>query len=180
MIKNKDPWFLLFSQLWMGRRTYYFLLLKIMLTSSLMPLAFCSTYPNPYILSATIDYKSYCWVNWFKARFSGSWLRSWSFRFLRNLSFASLFYQCIVSSHIGSFANLAGYPPFKPTSSFMLTFSTYLSLEYGDNTSQKGASKGRFKFPLIKTSGTYLNPTFSLLGDEQMSKHGGWGRYYAN
>jgi hypothetical protein len=52
-----------------------------------------------------------------------------------------------VSSHIGSFANLAGYPPFKPTSSFVLTSLTYLSLEYGDNMSQEGASKGRFKFP---------------------------------
>jgi hypothetical protein len=85
-----------------------------------------------------------------------------------------------VSSHIGSFANLAGYPPFKPTSSFVLTPLTYLSLEYGDNTSQKGASKGRFKSPLIKTSGTYLNTTPSLLGDEQMSKDEGGGRYYAN
>jgi hypothetical protein len=96
----------------MGRRTYYFLLLKVMLTLSLIPLAFCSTYPKPYILSATIDYKSYYWVNWFKPCFFGSWLRSWSFRFLRNLCFASLFYSCIVSSNIGSFANLAGYPPF--------------------------------------------------------------------
>jgi hypothetical protein len=41
---------------------------------------------------------------------------------------------------------------------------TCLSLEYGDDTSQEGASKGRFKFPLIKTSGTYLNTTSSLLG----------------
>jgi hypothetical protein len=49
---------------------------------------------------------------------------------------------------------------------------TYLSLEYGDNTSQEGASKGRFKFPLIKTFGTYLNTTSSLLRDEQASKHG--------
>jgi hypothetical protein len=163
----------------MGRRTYYFFLLKVMLTLSLIPLAFCSTYPKPYILNATIDYKSYCWVNWFKARFSGSWLRSWSFRFLRNL-FSNLFYLCIVSSHIGSFANLAGYPPYKPTSYFVLTSLTYLSLEYGDNTSQEGASKGRFRFPLIKTSGTYLNTTSSLLGDEQTSKHGGGGRYYAN
>jgi hypothetical protein len=121
MIKNKYPWFLLCSQLWMGRRTYHFLLLKFMLTLSLIPLAFCSTYPKTYILSATIDYKSYYWVNWFKARFSGSWLRRWSFRFLCNLSFASIFYLCIVSSHTGSFANLAGYPPFKPTSSFVLT-----------------------------------------------------------
>jgi hypothetical protein len=146
----------------MDWRTYYFLLLKVMLTLSLIPLAFCSSYPKPYILSATIDYKSYCWVNWFKARFSGSWLRSWSFYFLRNLSFASLFYLCIVSSHIGSIvsshiANLTGYPPVKPASSFVLTSLTYLSLEYGDDTSQEGASKGRFKFPLIKTSGTYLN-----------------------
>jgi hypothetical protein len=39
--KNKDPWFLLCSQLWMGRRTCYFLLLKVMLTLSLIPLAFC-------------------------------------------------------------------------------------------------------------------------------------------
>jgi hypothetical protein len=85
-----------------------------------------------------------------------------------------------VSSHIGSFANLAGYPPFKPTSFFVLTSLTYLSLEYGDDTSQEGASKGRFKFPLIKTSGTYLNTTSSLLGDEQTSEHGGGGRYYAN
>jgi hypothetical protein len=46
--------------------------------------------------------------------------------FLRNLSFASLFYPCIVNSHIGSFANLVGYPPFKPTSSFVLTSLTYL------------------------------------------------------
>jgi hypothetical protein len=179
MIKIKTHGFLC-SQLWMGRRTYYFLLLKVTLTLSLIPLAFCSTYPKPYILSATIYYKSYCWVNWFKARFSGSWLRSWSFRFLHNLSFASLFYLCIVSSHIGSFANLIGYPPFKPTSSFVLTSLTYLSLEYGDDTSQEGASKGRFKFPLIKTSGTYLNTTSSLLGDEQTSKHRGGGRYYAN
>jgi hypothetical protein len=82
------------------------------------------------ILSATIDYKSYCWVNWFKARFFGSWLRSWSFRVLRNLSFASLFYPCIVSSHIGSFANLVGYPPFKPTSSFVLTSLTYLPITW--------------------------------------------------
>jgi hypothetical protein len=64
-----------------------------------------------------------------------------------------------VSSHIGSFANLARYPPFKPTSSFVLTSLTYLLLEYGDDTSQEGASKGIFKFPLIKTSGTYLNTT---------------------
>jgi hypothetical protein len=85
-----------------------------------------------------------------------------------------------VSSHIGSFANLTVYPPFKPTSSFVLTSLTYLALEYGDDTSQEGASKGIFKFPLIKTSGTYLNTTSSLLGDEQMSKHGGGGRYYAN
>jgi hypothetical protein len=115
----------------MGRRTYYFLLLKVMLTLSLITLAFCSTYPKPYILSATIDYKSYCWVNWFKARFFGSLLRSRSFCFLRNLSFASLFYPCIVSSHIGSFANLTGYTPFKPTSSFVLTpWPTYhLSME---------------------------------------------------
>jgi hypothetical protein len=77
-----------------------------------------------------------------------------------------------VSSQIGSFANLVGYPPFKPTSSFVLTSLTYLSLEYGDNMSQEGASKGRFKIPLIKTSGTYLNTTSSLLGDEQTSKHG--------
>jgi hypothetical protein len=60
------------------------------------------------------------------------------------------------------------------------TSLTYLSLEYGDNMSQEGASKGRFKFPLIKTSGTYLNTTSSLLGDEQTSKHGRGGRYYAN
>jgi hypothetical protein len=101
--------------------------------------------------------------------------------FLRNLSLASLFYLCIVSSHIGSFANLARYPSFEPTSSFVLTSLTYyLSLEYGDDTSQEGASKGRFKFPLIKTSGTYLNTTSSLLGDEQTSKHGGGGRYYEN
>jgi hypothetical protein len=113
----------------MGRRTYYFLL-KVMLTLSLIPFAFCSTHPNPYILSATIYYKSYCWVNWFKARFFSSWLRSWSFRFLRNLSFASLFYLCIVISHIGSFANLAGYPPFKPTSSFVLTSLTYLPITW--------------------------------------------------
>jgi hypothetical protein len=85
-----------------------------------------------------------------------------------------------VSSHIGSFANLTEYPPFKPTSSFVLTSLAYLTLEYGDNTSQEGASKGRFKFPLIKTSGTYLKTTSSLLGDEQTSKHGGGGRYYAN
>jgi hypothetical protein len=85
-----------------------------------------------------------------------------------------------VSSHIGSFANLAGYPPFKPTSSFVLTSLTYLSLEYEDNMSQEGASKGRFKFPLIKTSGTYLNTTSSLLGDEQTSKQGGGGRYNEN
>jgi hypothetical protein len=179
MIKIKTHGFLC-SQLWMGRRTYYFSLWKVMPTLSLIPLAFCSTYPKPYILSATIDYKSYSQVNWFKAWFSSSWLRSWSFRFLRNLSFASLFYLCIVSSHIGSFANLVGYPPFKPTSSFVLTSLTYLSLEYGDDTSQQGASNGRFKFPLIKTSGTYLNTTFSLLGDEQTSKHGGRGRYYGN
>jgi hypothetical protein len=83
-----------------------------------------------------------------------------------------------VSSHIGSFANFAGYPPFKPTSFFVLTSLTYLSLEYGDDTSHEGASKGRFKFPPIKTSGTYLNTTSSLLGDEQISKHGGGGRYY--
>jgi hypothetical protein len=38
--KNKDPWFLLCSLLWMGRRTYYFLLLKVMLNLSLIPLAF--------------------------------------------------------------------------------------------------------------------------------------------
>jgi hypothetical protein len=102
-------------------------------------------------------------------------------RVLRNLSFASQFYPCIVSSHIGSFANLAEYPPFKPTSSFVLThWPTYQSLEYGDDTSQEGASKRRFKFPLIKTSGTYLNTTSSLLGDEQTSKHGGGVRYYAN
>jgi hypothetical protein len=82
-----------------------------------------------------------------------------------------------VSSHIGSFANLTRYPPFKPTSSFVLTPLTYLSLEY---VSQEGASKGRFKFPLIKTSDTYLNTTSSLLGDEQTFKHGGGGRYYAN
>jgi hypothetical protein len=88
--------------------------------------------------------------------------------------------MCIVSSHIESIANLTGYPPFKPTSSFVLTSLTYLSLEYGDDTSQEGASKGRFKFPLIKTSGTYLNSTNSLLGDEQMSKHRGGSRYYAN
>jgi hypothetical protein len=100
--------------------------------------------------------------------------------FWRNLFFASLFYLCIMSSHIGSFANLARYPPFKPTSSFVLTSLTYLSLEYGDDTSQEGASKGRFKFPLIKTSGTYLNTTSFLLGGEQTSKHGGRGRYYAN
>jgi hypothetical protein len=164
----------------MSRRTYYFLLLNVMVTLSLIPLAFCSSYPKPYILSATIDYKIYCWVNCFKARFFGSWLISWSFRFLRNLSFASLLYPCIVSSHIGSFANLARYPPFKPTSSFVLTSLTYLSLEYGNDTSQEVASKGRFKFHLIKTSGTYLNTTSSLLGDEQMSKNGGGGRYYAN
>jgi hypothetical protein len=113
-----------------GWRTYYFLRLQVMLTLSLIPLAFCSTYPKPYILSANIDYKSYCWVNWFKARFFGSWLRSWSFRFLRNLSFASLFYLCIVSSHIESFANLAGYPPFEPTSSFLLTSLTYLPITW--------------------------------------------------
>jgi hypothetical protein len=100
--------------------------------------------------------------------------------FLCNLSFASLFYQCIVSSHIGSFANLTGYPPFKPISSFLLTSLTYLSLEYWDDMSQEGASKGRFNFPLIKTSGTYLNTTSSLLGDEQTSEHGGGGRYYEN
>jgi hypothetical protein len=69
-------------------------------------------------------------VNWFKAQFFGSWLRIWSFRVLRNLSFASLFYPCIVSSHIGSFANLAGYPPFKPTSSFVLTSLTYLPITW--------------------------------------------------
>jgi hypothetical protein len=87
-----------------------------------------------------------------------------------------------VNSHIGSFANLTGYPPFKPTSSFVLTSLTYLSFEYGDadDTSQEGASKGRFKFPLIKTSDTYLNTTSSLLGDGKTSKHGGGGRYYAN
>jgi hypothetical protein len=85
-----------------------------------------------------------------------------------------------VSSHIGSFANLIGYPPFKPTSSFVLTPLTYVSLEYGDDMSQEGASKGSFKCPLIKTPGTYLNTTPSLLGDEQTSKHGGGGRYYAN
>jgi hypothetical protein len=153
---------------------------KVMLTLSLIPLAFCSTYLKPYILSATIDYKSYCWVNWFKARFSGSWLRSWPFHFLRNLSFASLFYLCIVSSHIGSFANLAEYPPFKPTSSFVLTSLAYLSFDYGYDTSQEGASKGRLKFSLIKTFSTYLNTTSFLLGDEQTSKHGGGGRYYAN
>jgi hypothetical protein len=84
-----------------------------------------------------------------------------------------------VSSYIASFANLVGYLPFKPTSSFVLNSLTYLSLEYGDDTSQEGASKGRFKFPLIKTSGTYLNTISSLLGDEQMSRHGGGGRYYA-
>jgi hypothetical protein len=100
--------------------------------------------------------------------------------FLRNLSFSSLFYLCIMSSHIGSFANLTGYPPFKPTSYFVLTSLTYLSLEYGDDTSREGVSKGRFKFPLIKTSGTYINTTSSLLGDEQTSKHGGGGRYHAN
>jgi hypothetical protein len=69
-----------------------------------------------------------------------------------------------VSSNIGSFANLIGYPPFKPTSSFVLTSLTYLSLEYGDDMSQEGASKGRFKVPFIKTSDTYLNTTSSLLG----------------
>jgi hypothetical protein len=78
-----------------------------------------------------------------------------------------------VSSHIGSFANLARYPLFKPTSYFVLTSLTYLSLVCGDDTSQEGASKGRFKFPLFKTSGTYINTTSSLLGDEQTSKHGG-------
>jgi hypothetical protein len=113
-----------------GSKNILLLLLKVMLTLSLIPLAFCSTYPKPYILSATIDYKSYCWVIKFKARVFGSWLRSWSFRFLRNLSFASLFYQCIVSSHIGSFANLVGYPPFKPTSSFVLTSLTYLPITW--------------------------------------------------
>jgi hypothetical protein len=71
-------------------------------------------------------------------------------------------------------------PPFKPTSSFLLTSLTYLSLEYGDDTSQEGASKRRFKFPLIKTFDTYLNTTSSLLGDEQTSKYGGGGSYYAN
>jgi hypothetical protein len=142
----------------MGRRTYYFLLLKVMLTLSSIPLAFCSTYPKPYILSATLDYKSYCWVNWFEARFSSSWLRSWSFCFLRNLSFASLFYLCIVSSHIGSFAKLAGYPPFKPTSSFVLTSLTYLSLDYGDNMSQEGASKGRSSSLLSRHSVPTLTP----------------------
>jgi hypothetical protein len=58
------------------------------------------------------------------------WLRSWSFRVLRNLSFASLFYPCIVSFHIESFANLPGYPPFKPTSSFVLTSLTYLPITW--------------------------------------------------
>jgi hypothetical protein len=48
--------------------------------------------------------------------------------FFAYLSFASLSYPCIVSSHIGSFANLAGYPPFKPTSSFVLTSLTYLPI----------------------------------------------------
>jgi hypothetical protein len=71
------------------------------------------------------------WVNWFKARFFGSWLRSWSFRFfLCNLCFASLFYPCIVSSHIRSFANLAEYPPFKPTLFFVLTSLTYLPITW--------------------------------------------------
>jgi hypothetical protein len=69
-----------------------------------------------------------------------------------------------VRSHIGSFANFAEYPPFKPTSSFVLTSLTNPSLDYGNNTSQEGASKGRFKFPLIKTSGTYLNTTSSFSG----------------
>jgi hypothetical protein len=77
-----------------------------------------------------------------------------------------------VSSHIGSFANLAGYPPFEPTSSFVLSSLTYLSLEYGDDTSQEGASKGRFEFPLIKTSGTYLNTTSSLLGASKLLSMG--------
>jgi hypothetical protein len=63
-----------------------------------------------------------------------------------------------VSSHIGSFANLARYPPFKPTSSFVLTSLTNLSLEYGDDTSQEGTSKGRFKSPLIKHPVSTLTP----------------------
>jgi hypothetical protein len=165
----------------MGRRTYYFLLLKVMLTLSLIPLAFCSTYPKPYILSATIDYKSYCWVNWFKARFFGSWLRSWSFRVLRNLSFASLFYPCILSSHIGSFANLVGYPPFKPTSSFVLTSLTYQPTTWvWRRHVTRRCFKGKIQVPSHQTSGINLNITSSLLGDEQTSKHGGGGRYYAN
>jgi hypothetical protein len=64
-----------------------------------------------------------------------------------------------VSSHIGSFANLAGYPPFKPTSSFVLTSLTYLSLEYGDNTSQEGVSKGRS----TSLSSRHLVPTLTPL-----------------
>jgi hypothetical protein len=164
----------------MGRRTYYFLLLKVMLTLSLIPLAFCSTYPKPY-LSAAIDYKSYCWVNWFKARFFVSWLRSWSFRVLHNLSFASLFYPCIMSSHTGSFTNLARYPTFKPTSSFVLTSLTYLPITWvWIRHVTKRCFKGKIQVPSHQTSGTYLNTTSSLLRDEQTSKHGGGGRYYAN
>jgi hypothetical protein len=165
----------------MGRRTYYFLLLKVMLTLSLIRLAFCSTYSRPSILSATIDYKSYCWVNWFKARFFGSWLRSWSFRVLRNLFFASLFYLCIVSSHIGSFANLAGYPPFKPTSSFVLTSLIYLPITWvWRRHVTRRCFKRKIQVPSHQTTGIYLNTTSSLLEDEQTSKHGGGGRYYAN
>jgi hypothetical protein len=166
----------------MGRRTYYFWLLKVMLTLSLIPLAFFSTYPRPYILSATIDYKSYCWVNWFKAWFFGSWLRSWSFRFFC-VTYLLLAYS-IRALWAPTSEALQISPDIHPLNQHHLLcqppWPTYLSLEYGDDTSQEGASKGRFKFPLIKTSGTYLNTTSSLLGDEQTTKHGGGGKYYAN
>jgi hypothetical protein len=77
-------------------------------------------------------YKIYFWVHWFKAWIFWLKTKKLVIPFLRFYLYASLFYLCIVSSHIRNFANLTGYPPRNPKYLFVYTFLTITqNFEYG-------------------------------------------------
>lgn len=142
----------------------------------------------------TFRLQTYILMSWIKIVFFGSRLRSWSFRFLCNLLFASLFIHALWVSTPGTLQTSLDIHP-KPRYLFVITSLTttyYLSMDYRFDGIKRMASCEENFWEAIKNSpeiqmvlrrrrrirDTYLSqlvlPLF-ILEDEHSFKHGGGG-----
>jgi hypothetical protein len=89
-----------------------------------------------------------------------------------------------VYPHIGDFTNLAGYPPLKPKiifCVFLLDHNLSLSMDRQFEEDRKMVLRLKI-LSISPKEKLFLVPTLSVTSlpeDEQMSKHGGGGRYNA-